>query len=143
MPVTRSEEYLAHLCRRAFLSLWAHSNVYTDESKPVGNGVGRELCDLLVVFGNDVLVFSDKHNEFKSAASVEVAWNRWYRHAITKSVNQLHGARSWITRFPDRLYLDPKCNTKFPIVLPPADRINIHLPIIVILDTQPAQCGAR
>lgn len=127
MPVTASEEYLARLCRRAFLSLWSYANVYTDESKPVGKGVGRELCDLLVVFGNDVLVFSDKHVEFNTTAATEVAWSRWYRHAIAKSVSQLHGARNWITRFPDRLYLDPGCTTKFPIALPPPDQINIRL----------------
>lgn len=126
MPVTPSEEYLAGLCQQAFLSLWSHPNVYRDPSKPAGKGVGSELCDLLVVFGDDVLIFSDKHIEFKVAAGIEVAWRRWFREAIEKSVRQLHGAHSWITRFPDRIYLDPECTKKFPIAFPPADRIKIH-----------------
>lgn len=58
---TASERYLGSLARKAFLSLWSHPNVYTDENKKAGKGVGTELCDLLVVFGNDVLIFSDKH----------------------------------------------------------------------------------
>jgi hypothetical protein len=126
VPVTPSEQYLAGLCQQAFLSLWSHPNVYTDAKKPPGKGVGRELCDLLVVFGDDVLIFSDKHIEFKAAAGIDVAWRRWYREAIEKSVGQLHGAHSWITRFPDRIYLDPECAKKFPIAFPPADRIKIH-----------------
>lgn len=126
MPVTPSEEYLAGLCKQAFLSLWSHPNVYTDQNKPLGKGVGRELCDLLVVFGDDVLIFSDKHIGFKATAGVEVAWRRRYREAIEKSVNQLHGAHSWITRFSDRIYVDPECTKKFPIAFPPADRIKFH-----------------
>ena len=85
--------------------LWAHPNVFTDEGRKNGHGSGKELCDLLVVFGDQVIVFSDKHCEYKETGNDEVDWKRWYRKAIDKSVRQLAGAASFIKRFPERLYL--------------------------------------
>lgn len=123
---TESERYLGRLAQRAFLSLWSYSNVYTDEGRK-GCGSGKEFCDLLVVFGNDVILFSDKHCEFIPHADVNIAWSRWYRRAIEKSAKQLAGAEAWLKRFPDRLFLDSCCTTKLPIKLPdPADQ-RIHL----------------
>lgn len=124
---TESERYLAGLCRRAFLSLWAHPNVYTDEGKPSGKGVGKELCDLLVVFGSDVIVFSDKHCRYKETGDDAVDWKRWYRKAIGKSVSQLRGAASFLERFPDRIFLDNACSEPFPVPIPPAGQRRFHL----------------
>lgn len=70
---TDSERALARLARRAFLSLWSYPNVYSDEGRSGGKGDGNELADLLVVFGNDVLLFSDKHCAFQSDVDVQVA----------------------------------------------------------------------
>ena len=123
---TKSERYLGHLAQRAFLSLWSYSNVYTDEGRK-GSGNGKELCDLLVVFGNDVILFSDKHCEFVPHADVNIAWSRWYKRAIEKSAKQLAGAESWLKRFPDRLFLDSSCTTKLPIKLPDPAEQRIHL----------------
>lgn len=123
---TESEKYLAYLAKRAFLSLWSYSNVYTDEGRK-GHGNGKELCDLLVVFGDDVILFSDKHCEFIPHADINVAWGRWYKRAIEKSAKQLAGAEAWLTRFPDRLFLDPSCNARLPIRLPDVSRRRIHL----------------
>lgn len=123
---TESERYLGRLVQRAFLSLWSHSNIYTDEGRN-GCGSGKELCDLLVVFGNDVILFSDKHCNFIPHADVNIAWSRWYKRAIEKSAKQLAGAEAWIKRFPDRLFLDPCCTTKLPIKLPDPTNQRIHL----------------
>ncbi|HDL8215821.1 TPA: hypothetical protein PXQ72_000351, partial [Yersinia enterocolitica] len=62
-----SERYLANLCEKTFLSLWSYPNVYTNEGKKSANGDGKELCDLLVVFGNHVIIFSDKDISFKDS----------------------------------------------------------------------------
>ena len=124
---TESEEYLYRLGQKAFLSLWAHPNVYTDEAKKPGKGAGKELCDLLVVFGDDVIIFSDKHVNFKSTGNLQVDWKRWYRRAIEKSMHQLFGARAWIERYPTRLFLDPACLEQFPIALPRPERMRVHL----------------
>ncbi|WP_447785330.1 hypothetical protein [Stenotrophomonas bentonitica] len=117
---TDSEIYLSKLARRAFLNFWSYSNPHTDESG------GRELCDFLVVFGNDIIIFSDKACKFPSGA-IEVAWPRWYRSAVLKSAGQLKGAASFIERFPDRIFLDPECKQPLPIPIPPPGKRKIHL----------------
>ena len=115
---TDSERALARLARKAFLSLWSYPNVYSDEGRSSGKGDGKELVDLLVVFGTDVLLFSDKHCTFKSDVDIKIAWPRWYKRAIEKSVRQLAGAESFLRRFPDRVFVDKSCQTKLPVKLP-------------------------
>ena len=118
---TESERYLSKLAKKAFLSFWSYSNPYTDE------GGGKELCDFLVVFGNDIVIFSDKHCEYPKVKDDNVSWNRWYRSAIDKSSRQLVGASSFLERFPERIFLDSECKHPLPIPLPPADKRKIHL----------------
>ncbi len=67
---TPSERYLARLARKTFLNLWSYPNVYIDK-KQNGRGVGKELCDLLVVCGDHVLIFSDKHISWPETDDVE------------------------------------------------------------------------
>lgn len=124
---TPTENQLLKLARDSFLSLWSFPNVYTDEGRRGANSDGKELCDLMVVFGNDVLLFSDKNCAFPSINNLNLAWNRWYRRAVEKSVKQLSGAESWITRFPARLFLDAKCNKSLPVQLPQAGQRRVHL----------------
>lgn len=123
---TDSEKYLVRLARRAFLSLWSYPNVFTDEGRR-GRGDGKELCDLLIVFGDDVVLFSDKHCEFIPHPDINVAWSRWYKRAIEKSAKQLAGAEAWLARFPDRLYLDSTCKSPLPIKIPDPERRRVHL----------------
>lgn len=125
--MTASEQYLTKLCKAAFLELWAHPNVYTDEGRGSGKGVGKELCDLLVVFSNHIIVFSDKHCAYKETGGDLVDWKRWYRKAIEKSVRQLNGAASFIRRFPTRLFLDPECQQRFPIPIEDPETFHFHL----------------
>ena len=115
---TDSERALTRLAKKAFLSLWSYSNVFTDEGRSNGKGDGKELCDLLVVFGNDVLLFSDKDCEYHSRTDVKVAWPRWYKRAIEKSANQLAGAEKFAKAFPKRIFLDKQCQTPLPVPLP-------------------------
>lgn len=115
---TDSERALARLARKAFLSLWSYPNVHSDEGRSKGKGDGKELVDLLVVFGNDVLLFSDKHCGFQSDVDIKVAWPRWYKRAIEKSVRQLAGAENFLRRFPGRVFVDKACQTELPVELP-------------------------
>lgn len=122
---TPSERYLRQLARRSFLSLWSHANPFTDEGVQ-RTGHGRELCDLLVVFGNDVIVFSDKYINFSRSHDTGVAWSRWYRKAISASAKQIHGAESWLRRFPNRVYLDSSCREHLPVEIPSSESIRVH-----------------
>jgi hypothetical protein len=54
---TKSERFLAELCERTFLSLWSHPNLFCARN--------RELTDLAIIFGQDVVLFSDKSCECK------------------------------------------------------------------------------
>lgn len=124
--LNESERILAQLCQKSFLRLWSQTNVFTDEGFKDGKGSTRELCDALVVFGNDVIIFSDKHIPFQSDKALEVAWPRWYKRAIFSSCKQLHGAKSWLKRFPSRAYLDPKCVRPLPVAIPTTG-VRFHL----------------
>jgi hypothetical protein len=78
---------------------------------------GEELCDLLVVCGDDVLIFSDKSINWSSGADVKVAWPRWYRKAIGKSTAQINGAARILRDHTDQLFLDAACKERFPLTL--------------------------
>jgi hypothetical protein len=55
---TGSERALTKLACETFLSLWSYPNVVRDE--PQGKGaIGKEIADQLVVFEDDVVLFSD------------------------------------------------------------------------------------
>jgi hypothetical protein len=65
---TAAERFLARLCSKSFLSLWSYPGVYRDQGKR-GPGDGKEICDLLVVFGDDIVVFSDKDCHFPASGN--------------------------------------------------------------------------
>src|SRR5437763_755846 len=111
--VTPAERYLARLCDGTFLSVWSHSGLY--------RGVGKELTDLLVVFENDVILFSDKHCAFPDTGDIDIDWARWFRTSVQKSADQLYGAERWLRASPDRVYLDPGCKHSFPFPIPRGD----------------------
>lgn len=111
---TASERYLARLCERSFLSLWSHPNLFRAPNK--------ELCDLLVIFGEHVIVFSDKSCAFKPG---EHGWSRWYRSAISDSASQLQRAAGWLRSHRDRVFMDVRCTVPFPFE-PPA-KPKLHL----------------
>ena len=124
--VTPSEKYLYQLASKSFLSLWSYPNLYTDEGRKNDKGSGKELCDLVIIFGDHVLLFSDKHCEYSNDNTTAIAWPRWYRKAILKSARQLVGAESWIKRFPNHIFLDNNCRQKLPHSLPPENTIKFH-----------------
>jgi hypothetical protein len=133
---TESEKYLARLADRTFLDLWSYPNTFNDRQHR-GRGDGKELCDLLVVCGDDVIIFSDKSNAWPPGDDVALCWSRWYRRAVEKSVNQIRGAERWLLLHPDRIFIDAACTVRLPIDLPPSDRIRVH-GIAVALGAQEA-----
>lgn len=125
--ITPTERYLGRLCRRSFLSLWSYQNLHTDEGRKSATVPGHELCDLLVVFGNSIIIFSDKHVAFQRHKPIKVAWPRWFRKAVTRSARQLHGAEAWIRNYPHRIFLDRQCAKPFPIDLPDPENMEVFL----------------
>jgi len=129
---TQSERMLADLGDKVFLSLWSFANVYTDEGIKIladgtKKGQGEELCDLLVVFGDHVIIFSDKGEvEYKPTDDISVGWGRWVKHAFLKSAYSTYKAEKWLKFHPERIYLDKECSEKFPIALPAPSKMKVH-----------------
>jgi SEC-C motif len=124
--VTASEQYLRRLCEKSFLSLWTYPGVYRDQGKQTEHADGKEVCDLVVVFGNHVILFSDKDCKFPNSGNTSVDWKRWYRSTVLESAKQLWGAERWFRDFPEKLYLDRACREPFPITLPDRSKIRFH-----------------
>jgi hypothetical protein len=122
---TVSERYLHQLSDRTFLKLWTYPNIFNDRNK-APRGDGKELCDLLVICGDDILIFSDKAIEWPDCDTLKLQWSRWYRRAIKNSVDQIRGAERWLRDYPDRIFLDSKCTRRLPIELPPTERRRVH-----------------
>jgi hypothetical protein len=122
---TASERYLARLAESTFLNLWCYANLYRDQRDGEGPQ-GKELCDLLVVCGHHVLIFSDKAIMWPPAEDIDVAWARWFKRAIWKSGDQVKGAIRWLDQHPDRIFLDPLCQQPFPLKLPGPNERKMH-----------------
>ncbi len=119
MGLTPAERYLGDLATSCCLPLWSYPAVYRDQRSGGGRTEGKEVCDLLVVFDEHILLFSDKHCEFKYSGKLEVDWARWYRRSVLHSARQVWGAGRWIRSHPDRLFIDRDCTQRFPIPMPP------------------------
>jgi len=127
--VNPSERYLKSLCDKTFLSLWSYSGIYRDQNKR-GAGDGKEVCDLIVVFENNIIIFSDKYCEFPESGDLSLDWNRWFKKAVYKSAQQAWGAERWIRSFPQRLFVDRGCSQPFPIEVPDIDQATFHLIVV-------------
>jgi hypothetical protein len=86
---TDAERYLKRLCDRSFLSLWTYSSVFRDQGQTDKQGDGKEVCDLLVVFKEHIIIFSDKDCEFPDTGNLKLDWNRWFKRAIHGSAKQI------------------------------------------------------
>ncbi|WP_082925458.1 SEC-C metal-binding domain-containing protein [Erythrobacter neustonensis] len=115
--VTPTEEFLAKLCERSFLKLWSYPNPWKYD--------GKELCDLLVVFENDVLVFFDREsNRLKSTdAKIEVEWPRWRKEVIDKQSKNASGAARYL-KAGRGVFLDLEAKIPLPIKISPTARVH-------------------
>jgi hypothetical protein len=123
---TDEEKFLNNLGEKSFLKFWSWPNLFRDQCKNSNAGDGKEICDLTIVFGKNVLLFSDKKISFNTTKQVEVAWTRWARKAIKESVKQIRGARRWLLEYPDRVFIDKACDQIIPIKLPKRDEVKFH-----------------
>lgn len=128
MGQTTSERYLAKLAEQSFLNLWCYPNPYRDQGRTKGRE-GKELCDLLVVCGRNIIIFSEKNISWPEG-DVNLAWRRWAKRALIASARQARGAERWIREHPSRIFLDPKCAHKFPIDIPRGEGATIHCVIV-------------
>ena len=50
--ITEGEKLVAELCEKSFLKLWSYANLYKEP--------GKELCDNFILFGNTIILISEK-----------------------------------------------------------------------------------
>ena len=134
--ITVTERHLKRLADRSFLSLWSYSGVYRDQGHSTKGGHGKEICDLLVVFENHVIIFSDKDCAFPNTGNLELDWSRWFKRAIRNSAEQVCGAERWIKLYPGRLFLDRACTQVFPLGLPDLVTANFHCVVVAHDETR-------
>src|SRR6266516_474320 len=127
---TNEERFLNNLARKSFLRFWSWPNLFRDQRNRGCKGDGKELCDLVVVFGNDVLLFSDKKIKFNTAKPLNIAWARWAREAIGESVKQIFGAKRWLVNYQDRIFLNKECSERLPLELPKENQVTFHFIVV-------------
>jgi hypothetical protein len=130
MGVTASESFLHSLARRTFLKLWSVPNPF--------RAAGKEISDLVIVFGDDIVIFSDKACEFSSRTDLQTAWERWRREAIDGSVAQLSGALRRLSGDDAAIFLDAKGKHRLQFPLPSLERRRFHLVAIARPSEDPA-----
>jgi SEC-C motif len=122
---TPSEKYLERLCEKNFLSLWSYPRPFRDQ------GGGKELCDLLVVCGDDVIIFSDKHCVLEPKTNLDLDWKRWFRSAVSAAADQARGAERWLRNNSHRVFVDPECRQPLPVSIPTGAVARFHLVVTV------------
>lgn len=132
--ITDRERYLAFLARSKLLRLWSYPGLARREA----DGRSQELADLTVVFGDDVLLFSDKDEAWSDHPDIAVAWGRWYRGSVEKSAKQLWGAERYLRQFPEGVFLDAKLTEPFPFPIV-TERTRIHLIAVTSNSAKAAQ----
>ena len=135
--VTSSERYLSRLAEKSFLNLWSYPSPYRDQ-KQGGHGDGKEICDLLVVCGSHVIIFSEKTIAWPKG-DLDVAWIRWAKRAIRDAAKQARGAERWVNEHPDRIFLDHKCKKPFPIDFPSTSERIVYKVVVASGAAQPCK----
>jgi hypothetical protein len=113
--MTPSEQLVFDLCKKSFLSLWTYANPLRPNEK--------ELCDVLLVFGDRVILFSVKESVLKKTGDPEVAVQRWLRTAVDASIEQLLGGQRQLATMTHVIRADGSRG----IDLPPVEKRRVHL----------------
>jgi hypothetical protein len=112
--MTPSERYVAELSEKSFLPFWSFPN-------PIGKK-SKELCDVLVVCGNIIIIISVKDIRVSEHNDVLIQYERWVKKAIHDSIDQIHGAERYLSTVDEVLLK----NRDIKIKLPPKELRIIH-----------------
>lgn len=74
--MTPSEKYVSELCEKSFLPFWSFPS-------PLGKK-DKELCDVLVVCGNDIVIISIKDIKVSSHTDEIIQYERWQKKSYIK-----------------------------------------------------------
>lgn len=110
------EEFVNEIANRSFLEYWCYPSP-KDEC-----GDKKEICDLLILFDNNLIIISVKNYEFKDL------YSRYFSRTIDKAVKQVYGAERKLLNKERDVYIK---HPKREIERFPKERIeNIHRIIV-------------
>ena len=120
--VTQTEKDLSFLCENTFLKAWSYPNPIKSD--------GKELCDLLVIFENNIFIFFDRENkQLKNIdGDLKVKWERWKRKTIDSQIKTAHGVVRYLKDGND-IFLDQKCQKEIPVKYD-SDKVQFHKIIV-------------
>ena len=104
--MTPSEKYVSELCEKSFLPFWSYPS-------PLGKN-DKELCDVLLICGNDIVIISIKDIKVSEHSDQSVQYNRWYSKAIDASINQIYGAERFLENVNEITLNDRVTKIKLP-----------------------------
>lgn len=104
--MTPSEKYVSELCKKSFLPFWSFPN-------PLGKK-GKELCDVLVVCGNDIIIISIKDIKASEHPDEIIQYERWQKRAISDSIDQIYGAERFLRTVDEITIKDRQTSIKLP-----------------------------
>ncbi|MBO0356230.1 hypothetical protein J0656_19590 [Muricauda ruestringensis] len=110
------EEFVNEIAFNSFLEYWCYPSP-KDEY-----GDKKEICDLLILFGENLIIISVKNYEFKEF------YSRYFRRTIDKAVKQIYGAERKLFNSNRDIYIK---HPKREIERFPKEKIkNVHRLII-------------
>ncbi len=121
--VTPTECFLAELCEKSFLNLWSYPNPVKQD--------GKELCDLIVIFDNQILLFFDResHRLKNANNNIDVQWKRWRKEVIDKQIKTAKGAERYLnSKRP--IFISSNDGNDIPLPIPVSDQPNIYKIIV-------------
>lgn len=104
--MTPSEKYVANLCRKSFLPFWSFPN-------PIGKK-NKELCDVLIVCGNYILIVSVKDIQVSNHNDENIQYERWVKKAVEDSAKQIYGAERFLKNTDDLFARNRKSKIPLP-----------------------------
>ncbi len=87
------EEFVNEIAYSSFLDYWCYPSP-KDEY-----GDKKEICDLLILFGDSLIIVSVKNYEFKDF------YSRYFRRTIDKAVKQIYGAERKLLNSERDIYI--------------------------------------
>jgi len=124
---------LADLCEQSFLKLWSYPNPCKDD--------GKELCDLIVVFEDSVLIFFDRESGRlrRAGSDLTTAWKRWKKEVVDKQIATSRGAERYI-RSGRPIFLDASRTIPLPV---PIDLETVGIHKIIVAHGAMEACRAQ
>ncbi len=129
MPRSPSEAFLLRLAEKTFLKLWTVPNSFYAPNK--------ELTDLIIPFGEDIVIISDKACRFAFDKPLGLAWSRWRRDAIDDSLRQLKTAMQRVERDPEKIFTDVQARSPLGWPVAQGGQLRFHLVAVARPDNDP------